>query len=267
MNVVTETEQFPAFASLAISPNLQALLEFDDRLRTSSEDHERSAPDPAQPGQYPSWRQQEVPTVSLPPPRRKKSVVTGVPVAVSEVSSVASSRNTLPTVGGFRGLGEIIFADPEDVEEDVGSNDLVNPHLNAPPSPPRYFYPRSDDEEEWIDQPSYTLKKTRTMRRPKRQRSLSDKSPAEHKRAQLFSSRYFASPGRNAGSRPKEKGKSSVAFSLNPASFCLKASGPRVAATRPLLSHSHKASLSSSYSHQVRPASDSMRTKSTHVLY
>ena len=35
-----------------------------------------------------------------------------------------------------------------------------------------------------------------------------------------------------------------------------KAAGqPRVTATRPLLLHSHKASLSSSHSHQVRPHS------------
>ena len=45
--------------------------------------------------QYPSQRQREVPTVSLPPPRRKKSVVAGVPMSpktISEFQGVAAQR-------------------------------------------------------------------------------------------------------------------------------------------------------------------------------
>lgn len=263
------TEEFPAFAALAISPNLQALLEFDDRLqRTSGESYGRSETTSAgitQPGQYPSWRQQEVPTVSLPPPRRKKSVVTDVPMSpntVSEYQSAPSLTDTFSGIGEFGGLGEIVFARPEGVFEDemeLESKDYVNPYLNPPPSPPRYFYPRSDDEE-GIDQPSplYTLEKSRSTRRSIRQRAFAsgDQSSAERKGGRLVSPRYFTSFGRQVGSRPKERGSLFLfpfLILFSPLPLHSKVLGPRAVPTRPLLLHSHKASLSSR-SHQVRPS-------------
>ena len=219
-NLMTETGGFPPLKSLVISPNLQALLEFDDRLRTPSGSNERPGAEPpglGQPSQYPSWRTQEVPTVSLPPPRRKKGVVTGVPMSpktVSESKSVSSPTNTSPGAGDFGGLGEIMFARPEDameVQDGVRSGGSMNPYLNSPPSTPRYFYPRSDDEEEGTSQrsrqrsPFYTLEKSRSRRRPKRQSSDSQ-SPVERKGGQLVPPRYFTF-GYNAGSRLKEKGE------------------------------------------------------------
>lgn len=211
---MTETEHLPPPSSLVISPNLQALLEFDNRLRTPSESHGPPAKEFsgfAQPGQCASWREQVVPTVSLPPPRRKKSVVPGVPVSpktMSELQSVASSTSSFPEAGEI--TGEIEFAKPEDAME--GLRGSTNPYLNSPPSPPRYFYPRSEDEEEGIVQnqarPFYTLEKSRSMKWPDRQRSFSGPSPVEHKGGQLASRRYFTSFVRNVGSRPKEKGLS-----------------------------------------------------------
>jgi len=209
---MTETEQLPPPASLVISPNLQALLEFDNRLRLPSESHgppAKESPGFAQLGQCASWREQGVPTVSLPPPRRKKSVVTGVPV--SPKTMFESERMASPTGSFIRAgeiSGEIEFARPEDVVEDERGS--TNPYLNSPPSPPRYFYPRSEDEGEGIIQdqprPFYTLEKSRSMKWPDRQRSFSGPSPVEHKGGQLASRRYFPSLVRNPGSRPKEKG-------------------------------------------------------------
>lgn len=205
----------PPLTGLAISPNLQALLEFDDRLRTSSENHERPGTEPrgvVQPSQYPSWREQEVPTVSLPPPRRKKSVVTGVPISpktMTQFRSVSSPTNTSPGVGGFGGPGEIMFARAEDVEVE-GSEGSINPYLNSPPSPPRYSYSRSDDEEEGFDRPSpfYALEKSRSVRRSKWQRSFGGQSPVERRGGQMVHPRYFTSFSRNGGgSRTKEKGE------------------------------------------------------------
>ena len=227
---MTGTEKFPVLASLAISPNLQALLEFDDRLRTPSESHERSgaaSADLVQTGQYPVWKQQEVPTISLPPPRRKKSVVTGAPMSpktISESQSVSSPTNNFSGVAEFGGLGEIMFARAEDVSEDEMELEFKgppNPYLNSPPSPPRYFYPRSDDEEDRTDRPSlfYTLEKTRSTRRSNRKRPFGgDKSLlVERKGGRPVSPRYFTSLGCNVGSRQKEKGK--LLFSLS--FFCL----------------------------------------------
>jgi len=101
-----------------------------------------------------------------------------------------------------------VFARAEDVVE--GERGSTNPYLNSPPSPPRYFYPRSEEEEEGIvqNQPMafYTLEKSRSMKWPDRQRSFSGPSPVEHKGGQLASRRYFSSLVRNVGSRPKEKG-------------------------------------------------------------
>lgn len=220
MNVVTNMDEFPPLASLSISPDLQALLEFDDRLRTSGESYERPGTllpaDLARPGgQYPSWVQQEVPTVSLPPPQRKKSVIPGVPISprtTSEFQNAASPTNSFHGVGKFGGLGEMMFARPRDAPEELESEGSMNPYLNSPPSPPRYFYPRSDDEE---DQPSplYTLEKSRSTRRQIRRRSFSDQHGS-----QLVSPRYFASLGRSSGSRPKEKGASQVLNCLFPLS-------------------------------------------------
>jgi len=222
-NVMTETEQLPAPASLVISPNLQALLEFDNRLRTPSEGHGPPAKDAtgfAQLGQRPSWKDQVVPTVSLPPPRRKKSVVTGVPVSpktMSEFQSVVAPMNAIPRAGEIS--GDIEFARPEDAVE--GERGSPNPYLNSPPSPPRYFYPRLDDEEERVDRhqpsPFYTLEKSRSMKWPDRQRSFSGPPPVEHKGGQLATRRYFTSLVRNVGSRPKEKGASLTWFPLSSA--------------------------------------------------
>lgn len=243
MNVMTRTEELPALASMAISPNLQALLEFDDRLRPPREGDERPeavSADLTQSSQYPTWRQQEVPTISLPPPRRKRSVVTGVPMSpktISDCQSVSSSTNPFLGVGEFGGLGEIMFARPEDVleeEVELGFKDSVNPYLNSPPSPPRYFYPRSDDEEERIDRPSlfYTLEKSRSMRRPIRKRSFGgDQSLlVERKGGKPVSPRYFTSLGCNVGSRPKEKGevvlfRPLLCFSILPFSFTFQGIG------------------------------------------
>ena len=213
-----ETEEFLTLASLAISPNLQALLEFDDRFRWSGECHgrpETTPADPAQLGQYPSRRQQEVPTVSLPPPRRKKSAVTDVPMTrtISETQSVSSPTNTYLELAEFGGLGEMVFARPEDVDEEMELERkyFANPYLN---SPPRHFYHLSDDGEEGNNQPPVycTLERTRSMRRPIRIRSSSAQSPVER----LASTRQFASLGRNRGSRPKERGKTLFIF---PSSF------------------------------------------------
>jgi len=210
-SVMAETEQLQAPPSLVISPNLQALLEFDNRLRTPSESH--GPPAKEQLGQCPSWREQAVPTVSLPPPRRKKGVVAGVPVSpktASESRSMAPRTNTFPGADELPILGEIEFARLEDVVE--GESRSTNPYLNSPPSPPRHFYHRSDYEElEGIAQhqptPCYTLDKPRSMRQwPDRQRSFSGPSPVEHRGGQLASRRYFTSLVRNVGSRPKEKG-------------------------------------------------------------
>ena len=81
----------------------------------------------------------------------------GVPMSpktISEFQGAAAPATTFSRVDEFGGLGEIVFARPEDVPEDemklgfVGYKGSVNPYLNSPPSPPRYFCPRSDDEEE-----------------------------------------------------------------------------------------------------------------------
>lgn len=227
MNVTTETDDFPVLASLVISPNLQALLEFDDRLRASSESQKRPEVAPAgrvKHGRQPSWSEQEVPTVSLPPPRRrKKSGIPMSPKATSELESVAPSANILPGIEEPRESEEVVFMRPEDILEEVEAHDLMNPYLNSPPSPRRYFYPRPEDED-GINQPSgyYTLEKSRPMGRRKRQRSLSDQSWG----GQSVSPR--SAVGGSAGSRQKGG-----------------------AATRPLLLHRHKASLSSAHSHQT----------------
>ena len=226
----------PTLADLTISPNLQALLEFDDRLRTSSDSHERpgtEASGVAQPSQYPSWGEQEVPTVSLPPPRRKKSVVPGVPIspkAMSEFRSVSPPTNISPGLGEFGGPGEIMFARPEGAggtEGEAGSEESVNPYLNSPPSSPRYFYPQSDDEEEEEpDRPSpfYALGESRSVRRSKRQRSFGGHSPVERREGQLVSPRYFASFGHSGGgSGPKEKGENPIFVSPSiPPDFCCR---------------------------------------------
>ena len=281
---MTGTEEFPALPSLVISPNLQALLEFDDRLRTPSETHERSgaaSADLTQSGQYPVWRQQEVPTISLPPPRRKKSVVAGVPMSpktISECQSVSSSTNTFSGVGEFGGPGEMMFARSEDVLEDemeLGSKDLANPYLNSPPSSPRYFYPRSDDEEGGIDQPSffYTLEKPRSMRRSIRKRFGGDQSPrVECRGSKAVSPRCYTSLGCNVGSRPKEKGKQLLFFVLfflsqfRLSGLPSKVSGARAAPTRPLLLPAHTLSLSSFHSHQVSSVCPTLfKHKGTHL--
>ena len=205
---MTATEEFPVLASLAISPNLQALLEFDDRLRTPSESLERpgAAPmDLAQPSQYPVRRQQEVPTISLPPPRRKKSVVTGVPMTPKtsyECHRASSPTDTFSGVGEFGGPGEIMFARVEDTLDEMEFGP-ANPYLNSPPSPPRYFYPRSDDEEDGTDRPSpsYTLEKSRFTRRPIRKRSFGgdQSSLTERKGGRPVSPLYFTALGCNVG--------------------------------------------------------------------
>ena len=258
-NVMTETEQLPPPASLVISPNLQALLEFDNRLRMPGESGgppAKECADVVQPGQCASWREQGVPTVSLPPPRRKKSAVAGVPISprtTLESESMTSPTGSFPEANEIS--GEIEFARPEDVVE--GERGSTNPYLNSPPSPPRYFYPRSEDEEEGIDQNQprafYTLEKSRSMKWPDRQRSFSGPSPVEHKGGQLASRRYFTSLVRNVGSRPKEKGLFfGLTSPLLSQPYFFKGPGPRATTTRPLLLHSHKASHSSSHSHQVR---------------
>ncbi|KAF9786746.1 hypothetical protein BJ322DRAFT_670611 [Thelephora terrestris] len=235
MNVATETERFPTLTSLVISPNLQALLEYDDRLRAPSESHKRPEGAPVgrvQHVRYPSWSEQEVPTVPLPPPRRrKKSGLTMSPKTISELESASPSTDALPGAGGLEVPEEVVFTRPEDILEEVEVEDLMNPYLNSPPSPPRYFYPRPDEEEEGTGQPSafYTLEKSRSVGRTKRQRSLSDQTEG----GQLVPPRFIRA--NHGGSRPKER-----------------VSGARATATRPLLLHRHKPSLSSTHSHQVR---------------
>lgn len=211
MNVATETERFPTLASLVISPNLQALLEFDDRLRASSESHRRPEVAPVghlQHVRYPSWSEQEVPTVPLPPPRRrKKSGLPMSPKTISELESVLPPMDALPGAGELGGAEGVVFTRQEDIleepEVEVEVEDLMNPYLNSPPSPPRYFYPRPDEEDEGTGQPSafYTLEKSRSVGRTKRQRSLSDQSRG----GQLVSPRYIRA--NYVGSRPKERGE------------------------------------------------------------
>lgn len=213
MNVTTETDDFPALASLVISPNLQALLEFDDRLRASSESQKRPEVAPAgrvKHGRYPSWSEQEVPTVSLPPPRRrKKSGIPTSPKTIFELESVAPSMNILPGIEEPRESEEVVFTRPEDILGEVEAQELMNPYLNPPPSPPRYFYPRPEDED-GVDQPSgyYTLEKSRSTGRRKRQRSHSDQSRG----GQLVSPRPVV--GGNAGSRQKERGEGFISMFL-----------------------------------------------------
>lgn len=80
----------------------------------------------------------------------------------------------------------------------------MNPYLNSPPSPPRYFYPRSDvDDEEGTNQSSglYTLEKARSMGQRKRIRSSSYQSRGE----QPVDSPRFVNG--NVGSRQKERGQ------------------------------------------------------------
>jgi len=156
-----------------------------------------------------------VPTISLPPPRRKKSVVTGVPMTPKtsyECQRASSPTDTFPGAGEFGGPGEIMFARVEDTLEDETVFGPANPYLNSPPSPPRYFYPRSDDEEDGADRPSpfYTLEKSRFTRRPIRKRSFgSDQSSlTERKGGRPVSPLYFTALGCNVGPRPTEKGKS-----------------------------------------------------------
>jgi hypothetical protein len=195
MNVTTETEEYPTLTSLVISPNLQALLEFDDRIRASNKSHKRpeeASSSPVQHGQYPSWGEQEVPTVSLPPPRRrKKSDGPTSPKTISECEGVSSSTGAIPEAGESE---EVVFTIPEDIPEDTEAKDLRNPYLNSPPSP-RYFHRRLNDSNE-------TLETSRSVGWAKRQRSLSDQSQG----GQLVSS---CLAGGNIGLRPKERGESS----------------------------------------------------------
>ena len=172
--------------------------------------------DLAQPSQYPVRRQQEVPTISLPPPRRKKSVVTGVPMTPKtsyECHRASSPTDTFSGVGEFGGPGEIMFARVEDTLDEMEFGP-ANPYLNSPPSPPRYFYPRSDDEEDGTDRPSpsYTLEKSRFTRRPIRKRSFGgdQSSLTERKGGRPVSPLYFTALGCNVG---PQKGKF---FSFSP---------------------------------------------------
>jgi hypothetical protein len=234
MDATTETEQLPVLADLTISPNLQALLEFDDRLRTPSETHGRSGAAPAgltQDGQYSSWTQQEVPTASLPPPRRKKNAVADVPVSpktISDSQRVPSPTDSLPGFGEFGGLEEIIFARSEDELEDEMELELkgaVNPYLNSPPSSPRYFYPLSDDDDDDDDEEEVDRPRSRSTRRHVRQRSFSADQPlGERKGSRFVPPRCFASFRRKVGSKPKQKGKhffrpSFLSFSSSACSF------------------------------------------------
>lgn len=235
MNITTETEAFPVLPSLVISPNLQALLEFDDRLRTTSETHGRSGTAPAgltQDSQYPSWTQQEVPTAPLPPPRRKKNAVADVPMSpktISDLQRVSSPTDSLPGIGEPGGLGEIIFARSEDelvdgLELELELKGTVNPYLNSPPSSPRYFYPLSDDDDD-DDYERIGRPKSWSTRRHARQRSFSGDQPrGERKGGKFVPPRCFTSFGRKVGSRPKQKGRLSfplsfLSFSISPCSF------------------------------------------------
>lgn len=199
MNVTTETEEYPTLTSLVISPNLQALLEFDDRLRASNKSHKRPdevSSSPAQHGQFPSWREQEVPTVSLPPPRRRRKKSSGPtsPQTVSEFEGVSPSRTeSIPEAEEFGESEEVVFTAPEDIPEDTEAKDLANPYLNSPPSP-RYFQQRLNDSNE-------TLESSRSVGWGKRQRSLSDQSQG----AQPVTSRWT---GGKARSGAKERGRS-----------------------------------------------------------
>lgn len=211
MNVTTQTEEYPALTSLVISPNLQALLEFDDRLRESSKGHKRPVRVPSsnrtQHGRHPSWGEQEVPTVSLPPPRRrKKSSLPASPKTISELEDVSPSTKTLPEAGEFGGSEEVLFTMPEDIQEEREMRDLRNPYLNSPPSP-RYFNRLSNDGDDQLSA-FCTLGRSWSVgpHTTKRQRSLSDQS----QRNQLLSSR---SSGRSVGPRPRERGTFPVSCS------------------------------------------------------
>lgn len=209
MNVTTKPEERPALTSLVISPNLQALLEFDDRLRASSESHKR--PEVASSSrthydQHPSWGEQEVPTVSLPPPRRrKKSSVPASPKTISESEGVSPSVKSIPETGEFGGSEEVVCTRPVDIPEETEVEDLTNPYLNSPPSP-RYFHQRSGDGIDGTDQLSafYAWEKSRSVGREKRERSSSEQS--QQAGGQSVSPH---STGGNVGSRQKERGECS----------------------------------------------------------
>lgn len=149
----------------------------------------------------------------------------------------------------------------------MGSEASTNPYLNSPPPLPRYIYPRSDDEEDEEDEEEEgvnessaycTLERSRSMTRwnMRRLKAFGGQLPGERKGSQLVSSWYFNSFGRNAeeGSGRKERSERSrprLVLSSFSYSLAFKVSGPRAAATRPLLLHSHKPSLSPSRSHKV----------------
>lgn len=207
MNATTQTEEYPALTSLVISPNLQALLEFDDRLRESSKSRKRTeetSPTRAQYGRYPSLREQEVPTVSLPPPRRKrkKSAVQTSPKAMSEPEGLSSSTGTLPGAGEFGASEEVVFTMPEDIPEETEEGDLSNPYLNSPPSP-RYFHQRSNDDDDQLSA-FCRLDRSRSVGQTRRRRSLSDQSQG----GQLVSPRFMTG---SVGPRPRERGERSSA--------------------------------------------------------
>lgn len=209
MKVTTQKkeEEHPTLTSLVISPNLQALLEFDDRLRASSKSHKRqedASPSPVTHAQYPSWNEQEVPTVSLPPPRRrKKGSLPTSPKTISEFEAVSpSAAGATPGAREFGGSEEaVVFTRPQDIPEETEAKVLCNPYLNSPPSP-RYFHRRSNDGDGGTDQTSafYALERSWSAGRAKRQRSLSEQSWA----GQSASSRF------TGGSRTvKERGECS----------------------------------------------------------
>lgn len=207
MNLTTKKEGYPALTSLVISPNLQALLEFDDRLRESSRSHNQpEVPTRAQhPIRYPSsWREQEVPTISLPPPRRrKKSGVQAPPKTISPTEGVSSMTKTLPGAGEFGRPEEVAFiAIPEDIPEETEESDLRNPYLNSPPSP-RYLHQRFGEGDDHLSV-FYPLEKSRSVRQSKRQRSLSDQSQGGQSPSSFFT----------VGPRQRERGKVSVSFEL-----------------------------------------------------
>ena len=204
MNAKTKTDEFSSVTSLVISPNLQALLEFDDLLRASNEGQEKrkeaASANREQHGRYPSWGSQEVPTISLPPPRRKKGVAAGGPVPQKTIPHVRSASSPANTPFGVRESGgheEVLFEKSDDIPEEPKD---LNPYLNSPPSPPRYFYPREDEEGNGQPSPLYTLERTRSIPRTKRQRSSSDRSRG----SQSVSPRLAE---RNGGLQTKERGE------------------------------------------------------------
>jgi hypothetical protein len=109
--------------SLAISPNLDAMLEYDDRLRTSRDTHKKSRLGSMTP-ETQATKPEPVIIVGLPPPPRSKKFNSNGPLRT-------------PLVSRFQGSSyEGNVLDISQTESDVESpaNPRANPYINPAPN-------------------------------------------------------------------------------------------------------------------------------------